>query len=120
MEVVLKRVYDGCSSDDGLRIFVDRLWPRGLSKSSLPYDILAKEVAPSPQLRRFYHLNPQEHWEQFSIGYAEELKDSVALKQLVEEIRKLSPERVTLLYAFKSRVQNHALVLKQAIEDLIK
>ena len=65
MQINIKRVYDPPKVSDGYRILIDRLWPRGTKKEALKYDIWEKNIAPSPALRRWFHENPQEHWEGF-------------------------------------------------------
>jgi uncharacterized protein YeaO (DUF488 family) len=119
MEIKLRRVYEGVADNDGLRILVDKLWPRGIKKSALPYDIWAKEVTPSDALRRLFHLDPERNWEAFAAGYADELHHSEALQSLVAQIKALNPPCVTLLYAFRNTEKNHALILKQAIEQAL-
>ena len=74
MQINIKRVYDPPKVSDGYRILIDRLWPRGTKKEALKYDIWEKNIAPSPALRRWFHENPQEHWEGFVSLYSKELE----------------------------------------------
>lgn len=104
-----KRVYDPPESTDGLRILVDRLWPRGVSKDDLAMDDWIKEVAPSNDLRRWFGHKP-ERWEQFLARYFKELEDNQAQ---LEPLLKLSrTQSVTLLYAAKDTEHNNAEAIK--------
>ena len=69
----IKRVYDPAAPDDGCRVLVDKLWPRGVRKDALHYDVWAKEITPSPELRAWYHADPQTRWPEFRRRYLEEL-----------------------------------------------
>ena len=119
MEIKVKRVYEAFSDKDGLRVLVDKFWPRGVKKSALQYDIWAKEVAPSSELRRTFHLNPDQNWPAFVKDYTEELEHSDAFKSMIEEIREINPSCITLLFAFKNCDKNHALILKSAMEKAL-
>ena len=79
MQINIKRVYDPPKVSDGYRILIDRLWPRGTKKEALKYDIWEKNIAPSPALRRWFHENPQEHWEGFVSLYSKELENSAII-----------------------------------------
>ncbi len=104
----LKRVYDAPADADGMRVLVDRLWPRGLSKDKAAVDLWLKDVAPSDALRHEFHAHP-ERFDAFRKAYAAELHGSEALA----ELRKLARKRkVTLLYASKDEAHNNAAVLK--------
>jgi uncharacterized protein YeaO (DUF488 family) len=108
-----KRVYDELSKDDGQCVLVDRLWPRGLSKSDLKGVIWLKEIAPSNELRKWYHAHLDENAE-FRKRYKAELKNN---PDAVAELRALVKKgRVTLLYASKDVEHNHATVLADYIE----
>jgi len=116
MSVQLKRVYEPPDRSDGARVLVDRLWPRGLTKEEAALDAWLKDIAPSHELRKWYHAHPQE-WRKFRERYLEELSTETAeaeLQRLQELARK--PEGLTLLFASKSLEQNHAIVLKELIE----
>lgn len=114
-EVCIKRVYDPETDDDGLRILVDRLWPRGMKKESLRYDIWAKEITPSTTLRMLFHTDPEANWDTFTKGYEQELSSSQAFGTFIEKLKEINPQRITLLYAYKNKVKNHAIILQQAI-----
>ena len=104
-----KRVYEAPSKDDGYRVLVDRLWPRGLSKEKAKVDLWMKEIAPSDALRKWLH-HEEGNWSEFVKKYKAELAKK---KELVSELRKLGKERgtVTLLYGSKDDKQNQAVVL---------
>jgi uncharacterized protein YeaO (DUF488 family) len=104
----LKRVYEEPSPDDGLRILVERLWPRGLSKRRAAVDEWMKDIAPSPELRRWFGHDPAK-WEEFRGRYWAELErnqDAVA-----ELRRKIREGTVTLVYAARDEQHNAALAL---------
>jgi uncharacterized protein YeaO (DUF488 family) len=107
--VRLKRVYDPPSSEDGRRVLVDRLWPRGLSKQKARLDDWLKEVAPSHELRRWFGHDP-ERWAEFRRRYEEELKGAPALEQLK---RMAAEGPLTLLYAARDEAHNEAVVLAE-------
>ncbi|AHC52194.1 uroporphyrin-III C-methyltransferase [Sulfolobus acidocaldarius SUSAZ] len=109
----VKRVYETPETDDGVRILIDRLWPRGVKKDIV--DIWMKDIAPSDELRKWFNHEP-EKWEEFKHKYMVELKSNPKVKVLVEVIRR--SENVTFLYATKSPY-NSAVVLKEYIESLL-
>jgi uncharacterized protein YeaO (DUF488 family) len=109
----IKRIYDAADDEDGLRVLIDRLWPRGLSKDAARVDLWLKEVAPSTELRKWF-AHDSTKWAVFKQRYAAELQDqSEALSQLRTEMRK---GRVTLLYGAKDETHNNAVVLKTLLE----
>jgi len=114
-----KRVYDAKEETDGLRILVDKFWPRGVKKDSLQYDLWLKTVSPSDALRKMFHEDPEKHWDAFAEQYAIELRQSKDFKDLAEQIKGMHPDNVTLLYAFKNAEKNHAIVLKSVLERCI-
>jgi uncharacterized protein YeaO (DUF488 family) len=116
MSVAIKRVYEAPSPQDGARVLVDRLWPRGLSKEVAALDAWLKDLAPSGELRKWYHAH-REQWDKFRDNYLQELSSEKAgetLQQLYE-IQK-QHRRVTLLYASTDKERNNAVVLKQLVE----
>jgi len=116
MMVRLKRVYDLPAAEDGTRVLVDRLWPRGLTKQAAALDVWLKDVAPSDELRKWYHAH-LEQWSEFRKRYLRELSHDAAhaaLQQLHDLADK--PRGVTLLYASRDVEKNHAAVLKQLID----
>jgi uncharacterized protein YeaO (DUF488 family) len=108
----VKRVYDPPAKDDGARILVDRLWPRGVAKADLPLDLWAKAAAPSDALRRWFHADPGQ-FDEFRRRYLAELANNeVALGEVRSAIGKKS---ATLLTASKNVDQNHATVLRELL-----
>lgn len=115
VQVRIKRVYEPVEPGDGVRVLVDRLWPRGLSKKAAKVDVWAKELAPSTELRKWFHSEEGE-WSEFKKRYRRELS---ARKEAATELRtKLGAKRVTFLYATKAEAQNHAQLLKAFLERL--
>jgi uncharacterized protein YeaO (DUF488 family) len=107
----LKRVYEPAEAGDGLRVLVDRLWPRGLAKDKARIDLWLKDIAPSDALRKRFHTKPDE-WQDFRAAYAGELKGATA-QAAVKELRGLLRRRpVTLLYAARDEQHNNAIALK--------
>src|SRR5271163_3606330 len=116
MTVRLKRVYEAPSPQDGARVLVDRLWPRGLTKEAAALDVWLKDVAPSNELRKWYHSHPV-LWAKFREKYLAELTSDAAHAALNELYDLAKKKRgVTLLFASKNTEQNDALVLKQLLE----
>ena len=108
-----KRIYEKPYDQDGYRILVDRIWPRGVSKQEARLDEWKKEIAPSDELRKWFGHDP-EKFDEFSKKYKEELKDK---KELLENVRKVAKEnRVTLVYGAKDEKNNQAIVLKNVLE----
>jgi len=112
--IKVKRVYDPLEKDDGIRILVDRLWPRGIRRSQI--DVWLKDVTPSDELRRWYNHEPDK-WEEFKKRYFEELSRNPKVEILLQLIRK--GNNVTLLYASKSPY-NNAVALKEYLEKVLK
>ena len=109
--IYLKRVYEPISEDDGYRVLVDRLWPRGEKKEDLKYNIWAKDIAPSTDLREWFHEDEIGRWNSFKNKYMLELENSTAAKELKNELKKHSI--VTLLYSSKNKEMNNAIVVKE-------
>ena len=116
MTVRLKRVYDTPSPQDGARVLVDRLWPRGLTKEKAALDGWLSDIAPSHELRKWYHAHPSQ-WTKFRKQYLSELSNDAA-HELLQRLHDLAGKRagLTLLFASKDLEQNHALVLKELVE----
>ena len=113
--VKIKRIYDPVSPDDGRRILVDRLWPRGIKKEDARIDEWMKDVAPSNELRKWFSHDPAK-WQEFRKRYAKELKkESYLLEQLRDESEK---GRITLVFAAKDADHANAAVLKEVIDKL--
>ncbi len=113
MQIQIKRAYETPTPEDGYRVLVDRLWPRGLSKQKLALDEWNKDIAPSTELRKWFNHDPQK-WEQFQKRYLAELKES----QLGEELLKSAKQkRLTLVYGARDTEHNQAQVLKEYLEE---
>lgn len=113
----LKRVYNSPepSPGDGYRVFVDRLWPRGESKVNFHYDLWAKDIAPSAELREWYHADEANRWDEFRHRYLAELEASPEARQLRRSLQaKTTP--VTLLYASRDTLNNNAVVLAEFLK----
>ncbi|MGB9940290.1 DUF488 domain-containing protein [Methanosarcina sp.] len=113
----VKRVYEQPSDQDGLRVLVDRLWPRGLRKSEAGLDLWMKEIAPEDRLRKWFSHDP-EKWEEFRKCYLKELEQKEEyVYELLERARKTD---LTLLYAAKDKTLNNATVLKEYLESRLE
>ena len=113
-KIQLKRVYAPPAPDDGARVLVDRLWPRGLSKSAAAVDHWLKELAPSTELRRWFAHDPA-RWEEFRRRYKAELAQA---PDRLDELRVLARgRRVTLLFAAKDEAHNDAVVLRDVLSQ---
>ena len=106
--IQVKRVYEKPSRKDGVRILVDRLWPRGLTKERAAVNLWLKDVAPSPELRKWFGHDPA-RWEQFQERYRQELREKKDAVQLLKQKEKEGT--VTLVYAARDEGHNAALVL---------
>ena len=120
MTVAVKRVYESPARADGMRLLVDRLWPRGLTKARAAIDEWLRDLAPSDELRRWYHARPA-HWAMFRKKYLKELAQpeaETALRRLYQFAHKR--KRVTLLFASKNQTRNNATVLKDLLDGMRK
>ena len=117
MLIQLKRVYEPAADSDGCRILVDKLWPRGIKKSDLKHDTWAKDITPSPELRRFFHADPEANWEAFAQRYRDELTNNPALDALAAQLKENKTPVVTLLYGFRNPLRNHAVILREALME---
>jgi uncharacterized protein YeaO (DUF488 family) len=111
--VKIKRVYDPAAPEDGRRLLVDRLWPRGLAKEKARVDWWVKEIAPSEELRTWF-AHDLAHWEEFRKRYLAELEGHGPLLQLLCQCAREEP--VTLLFAARDELHNNAAVLKELID----
>jgi uncharacterized protein YeaO (DUF488 family) len=109
----LKRAYEPPSPEDGLRVLVERLWPRGLKKADAAVDLWLKDIAPSPELRQWFSHDPAK-WEEFCRRYWAELSRHLDAVNLLKE--KLRQGRVTLVYGSKDEEHNAAVALKKFLE----
>lgn len=110
----LKRAYDAEAPTDGFRVYIDRLWPQGLSHETFHYDLWDKDVAPSAQLRQWFHAAPKNRWTEFAAKYSGELKASAAFASL-KALLAAKPV-VTLLYSSHDREHNNAVVLEAELK----
>lgn len=108
-EIGLKRAYEPASREDGFRVYIDRLWPRGLSHETFIYDLWDKDIAPSTELREWFHADPENRWPEFERRYAEELRNNPAFEGLKREIA--DKPKVTLLYSSHDEAHNNAVVV---------
>ncbi|MBX5477196.1 MAG: DUF488 domain-containing protein [Clostridia bacterium] len=110
MDVRVKRIYEPPAPDDGRRVLVDRLWPRGVSKEAARLDAWLRDVAPSPELCRWFGHDP-DRWEEFRTRYLQELEAPERADALSELLRWAQEGRLTLLYAARDQEHNNAVVL---------
>jgi len=113
--IKLKRAYDPPARGDGLRVLVDRLWPRGVKKEALKLDAWAKELAPSTELRKWFGHDP-ERWAEFQKRYRAELKKAGAAEVIRNLLAGKRVNTITLLYGAKDREHNEAVVLRALLE----
>lgn len=110
----IKRIYDTPENDDGFRILIDRLWPRGVSKEKAKLDLWMKDIAPTDELRKWFGHDP-EKWDGFKNKYLNELEDKKELIKQMKIIEK-NNDKVTLLYSAKDEEHNNAIVLLEVLE----
>lgn len=116
MQIRVKRVYTAPTTDDGLRVLVDRLWPRGLSKEKAKVDEWEKELAPSTELRQWFGHEPDK-WEEFHKRYSAELEANPAVSAFLAAHAKEAC--ITLVYGAKDEEHNQAIVLKEYLERVL-
>lgn len=112
-EVKLKRAYERAAGDDGMRVLVDRLWPRGLDKRQVAADLWLKDAAPSERLRRWYGHDPR-RWERFRAEYRAELAQRGDILALLADLRRRGT--LTLVYGARDEAHNQAVVLREVLE----
>ena len=111
----IKRVYEPPDDEDGTRVLVDRLWPRGLSRERAQIDLWLKEIAPSDTLRHRFHGN-RAGWEDFKAAYYAALREPVAQSAIQSLLERLSRGPVTLLFAARDETRNNAVALKEWLD----
>ena len=111
--VQIKRIYDAPEKSDGVRVLVDRLWPRGISKKVASLDLWMKELAPSTELRMWFN-HDSERWEGFRQRYRRELRKHG--KELAALNAQAAKRRVTLLFGARDTLHNEAVVLREALQ----
>jgi uncharacterized protein YeaO (DUF488 family) len=120
MSVAIKRVYEPASRSDEARVLVDRLWPRGLTKARADVHEWLRDLAPSDELRRWFHARPQQ-WESFRKKYLKELAEPEAQEDLLQLYQLANKrKRLTLLFASKNETHNNATVLKELLDGMRK
>ena len=120
MTVAIKRVYEPALRTDGTRVLVDRLWPRGMARASAAIDEWLRDLAPSHDLRRWFHARP-DRWQDFRKRYLKELSQPEAEDSLLKVYKLVHKrKRLTLLYASKNETHNNAVVLKELLEGIRK
>lgn len=117
--VRIKRVYDSWDRSDGVRILVDRLWPRGISREAARIEAWRKDLAPTDALRKWFGHDPRK-WEEFQVRYHSELDAAGKTVELKELAERAKTETVTLLYAARDEARNNAVVLKKILERFLK
>ncbi len=113
--IELKRAYDPESSTDGFRVYIDRLWPRGLSHETFHYDLWEKNISPSTQLREWFHADPDHRWNEFVERYHQELATNPEFSKFLNSIA--GKPVVTLLYSSHDLAHNNAVVVREAIAN---
>lgn len=114
MFISLKRVYVPATDDDGFRVLVDRLWPRGVSKEKAHLDLWDRDAAPSDELRKWFNHEPSKY-EEFRRRYRAELAESGAAAALLEQLK--GHDHVTLVYGARDEVHNQAVVLGELLRE---
>lgn len=118
--IKLKRAYTDLSNEQGYRVLVDRLWPRGIKKETLALDLWEKELAPTNALRHEFNHIP-EKYEWFKKEYRQELKNNPALPAFIKQVQSwLETADVILIYGAKDEVHNQAVVLKECLEEMFE
>lgn len=114
--IKMKRIYDQPAKEDGFRILVDRLWPRGISKEKVKVDLWLREIAPSNDLRKWFSHDPKK-WEDFKIRYEREMKGK---QELLHKIKEAEKEKgiVTILYSARDKEHNNAVVLNAVLKNM--
>jgi uncharacterized protein YeaO (DUF488 family) len=118
MAIQIKRAYEEISESDGVRVLVDRIWPRGITKEELGVNYWFKEIAPSTELRKWFNHDPQKY-QMFKEKYLNELRSDTIKKTLLLELKNLAKKynQVTLVYAAKDKLHNQAEVLKECLNN---
>ncbi len=115
----MKRAYETPARNDGYRVLIDRLWPRGIKKESLELDLWAKDLAPSPELRQWFGHDPA-RFREFARRYHAELRHEPARSLLASLTQRATQATLTLVYGARDEEHNGAVVLRDAIEDALR
>ena len=114
MQIMMKRIYSPYDEQDGIRILVDRLWPRGIKKEDAKIDLWPKAITPSNELRKWY-CHDEKNWPKFERRYQAEIR---LQPEILDELKQLAKqEKITLLTASKHEQYNHVIVLKALLEE---
>lgn len=113
----IKRAYEPASSEDGFRVYIDRLWPRGLSHETFRYDLWDKDIAPTTELREWFHADPANRWTEFAERYRNELVGNPSLNGLLGAVA--GKPKVTLLYSSRDHEHNNAVVVRDVISGVV-
>jgi len=113
----IKRAYEDPAPSDGVRLLVDRLWPRGLTKERLKIDDWRKDLAPSATLRKWFGHDP-EKWDEFLLRYRAELHETGGFEALADLARRARSERITLVYSARDEERNQAALLARFIAEI--
>jgi uncharacterized protein YeaO (DUF488 family) len=116
-DILIKRAYEAAARSDGYRVLVDRLWPRGLTKKALSLDEWAKELAPSTELRQWFHQD-MTRWTDFQKRYRAELSSSEQKEGMRDLLKRAGPGHLTLVYGARDPERNHALVLRGMLKKM--
>ena len=117
VRILVQRVYGGHQQSTGKRVLVDRVWPRGLTKESLHLDLWLRDVAPSAELRKWFGHDPK-RWTEFQRRYRSELKQPEHQLRLLDLLKLVQKEPVTLLYGARDEQHNQAVALRSVLQDL--
>ncbi len=112
--VRLKRAYEQPAAADGMRVLVDRLWPRGLSRRKVAADLWLRDIAPSHELRRWYGHDVR-RWDRFSTRYRKELARQPEVLELLDDLRRRTP--VTLIFGARDAAHSHAAILRELLDE---
>ncbi|MDI6856771.1 MAG: DUF488 family protein [Dehalococcoidia bacterium] len=118
MSVRVKRAYEPSSPEDGVRVLTERLWPRGIAKEKLAIDAWLREIAPSPELRRWYNHEP-EKWDEFQRRYRRELQGPRQQDLVAELAEKAAAGTLTLVYGSRDTERNSSVILAEVIRERI-
>ena len=119
-EIKLKRAYEAASADDGVRVLVDKLWPRGVKKETLALDYWAKEVTPSTEIRKEFNHEASK-FDAFKKAYMIELENNSALDDFVKKVGNwLQKSDVTFIYGAKDPKINHAVILREVVKKRLE
>lgn len=113
--VEIRRLYQPVSAKDGFRVFIDRLWPRGMSKDEFEFDLWCKDLAPSPDLRKWFGHQVQ-NWPTFSERYRTELQSPEQRRRIDDVLDQAGKRRIILLYGAKDPDHNHAIILAREFD----